>query len=241
MTEVIVKIIEDDPSQHEDGVDSQTQILKDMGMSLPEIKDFIASNLPPPPTPPEELERRRQIQEELERLEAAEKERERLAALKKSDPEAYEREVNPKPVNKGLEGLKSDPRRGSLKPGDSRRGSFQRSRQGSIALGSGERRGSLRSTVAMVTDDPEHKQNVKTALAGAFDDNTLSQANGGLLNGTKNGIPGSPTKLPAGTKVTKNPDGSISIGDKVLPPGATIETNPDGTISVKGDLLQGIS
>merc|ERR1719228_1638574 len=221
MTEVIVKIIEDDPSQHEDGVDSQTQILKDMGMSLPEIKDFIAANLPPPPTPPEE--------------------RERLAALKKSDPEAYEREVNPKPVNKGLEGLKSDPRRGSLKPGDSRRGSFQRSRQGSIALGSGERRGSLRSTVAMVTDDPEHKQNVKTALAGAFDDNTLSQANGGLLNGTKNGIPGSPTKLPAGTKVTKNPDGSISIGDKVLPPGATIETNPDGTISVKGDLLQGIS
>ena len=97
MTEVIVKIIEDDPSQHAEGVESQTQILKDMGMSLPEIKDFIAANLPPPPTPPEEVERRRQIQEELERLEAAEKERERLAALKKSDPEAYEREVNPKP------------------------------------------------------------------------------------------------------------------------------------------------
>ena len=97
MTEVIVKIIEDDPSQHADGVDSQTQILKDFGMSLPEIKDFIAANLPPPPTPPEEIERRRQIQEELERLEAAEKERERLAALKLSDPEAYEREVNPKP------------------------------------------------------------------------------------------------------------------------------------------------
>merc|ERR1719225_112130 len=173
MTEVIVKIIEDDPSQHADGVDSQTQILKDFGMSLPEIKDFIAANLPPPPTPPEEVERRRQIQEELERLEAAEKERERLAALKLSDPEAYEREVNPNPVNKGLEGLKSDSRRGSLKPGDSRRGSFQRSRQGSIALGSGERRGSLRSTVAMVTDDPQHKQNVKTALAGAFDDSTL--------------------------------------------------------------------
>ena len=193
MTEVIVKIIEDDPSQHADGVDSQTQILKDFGMSLPEIKDFIAANLPPPPTPPEEVERRRQIQEELERLEAAEKERERLAALKKSDPEAYEREVNPKPgidipqsvsarlqglfvsVNKGLEGVKSDSRRGSLKPSDSRRGSFQRSRQGSIALGSGERRGSLRSTVAMVTDDPQHKQNVKTALAGAFDNSSLSK------------------------------------------------------------------
>jgi len=180
MTEVIVKIIEDDPSQHAEGVESQTQILKDFGMSLPEIKDFIAANLPPPPTPPAEIERRRQIQDELERLEAAEKERERLAALKLSDPEAYEREMNPKPVNKGLEGLKSDSRRGSLKPGDSRRGSFQRSRQGSIALGSGERRGSLRSTVAMVTDDPEHKQNVKTALAGAFDDNTLRDLLSGL-------------------------------------------------------------
>jgi len=241
MTEVIVKIIEDDPSQHAEGVESQTQILKDFGMSLPEIKDFIAANLPPPPTPPAEIERRRQIQDELERLEAAEKERERLAALKLSDPEAYEREMNPKPVNKGLEGLKSDSRRGSLKPGDSRRGSFQRSRQGSIALGSGERRGSLRSTVAMVTDDPEHKQNVKTALAGAFDDNTLSQANGALVNSTTNGIPGSPATLPAGTKVTKNPDGSISIGDKVLPPGATVKTNPDGSISVKGDLLSGLS
>ena len=80
-------------------------------------------------------------------------------------------------VNKGLEGVKSDSRRGSLKPSDSRRGSFQRSRQGSIALGSGERRGSLRSTVAMVTDDPQHKQNVKSALAGAFDDNALSKYN----------------------------------------------------------------
>merc|ERR1719228_1073027 len=218
MTEVIVKIIEDDPSQHEDGVDSQTQILKDMGMSLPEIKDFIAANLPPPPTPPEE--------------------RERLAALKKSDPEAYEREVNPKPVNKGLEGIKPDSRRGSLKPGDSRRGSFQRSRQGSIALGSGERRGSLRSTVAMVTDDPQHKQNVKTALEGAFDDDKLSQANGGLVNGSANGVNGIPgsTSLPAGTKVTKNPDGSVSIGDTVLPPGTTVKTNPDGSISVQGSV-----
>jgi len=244
MTEVIVKIIEDDPSQHAEGVESQTQILKDMGMSLPEIKDFIAKNLPPPPTPPEEVERRRQIQEELERLEAAEKERERLAALKLSDPEAYEREVNPKPVNKGLEGIKSDSRRGSLKPGDSRRGSFQRSRQGSIALGSGERRGSLRSTVAMVTDDPEHKQNVKTALAGAFDDNKLSQANGGLVNGSANGvngIPGSPCTLPVGTQITKNPDGSLSIGDKVLPPGTQVHTNPDGSISVQEDLLGDIS
>merc|ERR1719288_526131 len=168
MTEVIVKIIEDDPSQHADGVDSQTQILKDFGMSLPEIKDFIAANLPPPPTPPEEIERRRQMAEELERLEKAEAERERLEKLKESDPEAYERETNPKAVNKGLEGLKSDSRRGSM--GGSRRGSLipGRSRQGSIALG-----GPDRASVAMVTDDPEHKKNLKAALAGAFNDATI--------------------------------------------------------------------
>ena len=72
-------------------------------------------------------------------------------------------------VNKGLEGVKSDSRRGSLIPG-------ARSRQGSIALaGGGERRGSLRNTVAMVTDDPQHKKNLKAALAGAFDDNTISK------------------------------------------------------------------
>ena len=96
MTDIIVKIIEDDPSQYADGIESQEQILKDCGMSLPEIKAYIASNLPPPPTPPEEVERRRQMAEELERLQKAEEERERLAKLKETDPEAYEREVNPK-------------------------------------------------------------------------------------------------------------------------------------------------
>ena len=96
MTDIIVKIIEDDPSQYQEGIESQEQILKDCGMSLPEIKAYIASNLPPPPTPPEELERRRQMSEELERLQKAEEERERLAKLKETDPEAYEREVNPK-------------------------------------------------------------------------------------------------------------------------------------------------
>ena len=94
---MIVKIIEDDPSQHAEGVSSIEATLKEMGMSLPEIKQYVGANLPPPPTPPEEIERRRQIAEELERLEKAEQERERLAALKLSDPEAYEREVNPKP------------------------------------------------------------------------------------------------------------------------------------------------
>jgi len=172
VTDMIVKIIEDDPSQHAEGVASIEATLKEMGMSLPEIKAYVGSNLPPPPTPPEEIERRRQVAEELERLEKAEAERERLAALKLSDPEAYENEVNPKPVHKGLEGLKSDSRRGSLLLPESR------SRQGSIVLGGTERRGSYyhdevttRASVAMVTDDPEHKKNLKTALAGAFDEN----------------------------------------------------------------------
>merc|ERR1719297_711804 len=175
MTDIIVKIIEDDPNQYADGIESQEQILKDCGMSLPEIKAYIASNLPPPPTPPEEVERRRQMAEELERLQKAEEERERLAKLKETDPEAYEREVNPKAVNKGLEGLKSDSRRGSL--GGSRRGSLipGRSRQGSIALG-----GPDRASVAMVTDDPEHKKNLKAALAGAFNDNTIRDILGDL-------------------------------------------------------------
>jgi len=187
MTDMIVKIMEDDPSQHAEGVSSMEQILKDTGMSLPEIKAYVGSNLPPPPTPPEEVERRRQMAEELERLQREEEERERLAALKLSDPEAYEREVNPKAAHKGIEGLKSDSRRGSLKS-ESRRGSLllpeSRSRQGSIVLGGSERRGSYyhdevttRQSVAMVTDDPEHKKKLKSDLAGAFAED------GGVLAG----------------------------------------------------------
>ena len=234
MTDIIVKIIEDDPSQYAEGVSSQEQILKDCGMSLPEIKAYMAENLPPPPTPPEEKERRRQMQEQLEALEKAEAERERLEKLKQTDPEAYERETNPKAgllialclsfvkqqqqptsetayhwlyqqrarlyhlqssqrwlhcpllnavhffaANKALMGLKGDSRAGS------RRGScVPRSRGGSIQLGGAERRGSYyeegvtqRATVAMVTDDPEHKKNVKAGLAGAFDDAAISEYN----------------------------------------------------------------
>jgi len=228
MTDIIVKIIEDDPNQYPEGISSQEQILKDCGMSLPEIKDYIAANLPPPPTPPEEIERRRQMAEELERLEKAEAERERLEKLKVSDPEAYERETNPKAVNKGLEGLKSDSRRGSL--GGSRRGSLipGRSRQGSIALG-----GPDRASVAMVTDDPEHKKNLKAALAGAFNDNTISKGDEPVVNGSTNS---NGAALLTGS-VTKNPDGSISVGGQKLPPGAEVETNPDGSVSVKGDIL----
>jgi len=212
MTDMIVKIIEDDPSQHAEGVSSIEQILKDTGMSLPEIKAYVGSNLPPPPTPPEEVERRRQMAEELERLQKEEEERERLAALKLSDPEAYEREVNPKAAHKGIEGLKSDSRRGSLKS-ESRRGSLllpeSRSRQGSIVLGGSERRGSYyhdevttRQSVAMVTDDPEHKKKLKSDLAGAFAEDGSGGVNGDLstviskegedddevFNGVTNGI-----------------------------------------------------
>jgi len=194
ITDIIVKIIEDDPEQHNEGVASIEQTLKDLGMSLPEIKEYIGANLPPPPTPPEERERRRQMAEELERLEREEQERERLEKLKATDPEAYEKEVNPKAAHKGVAGLKSDSRRGSKS--DSRRGSLllpeTRSRQGSIVLGGTERRGSYyhddvttRASVAMVTDDPEHKKNLKTALAGAFGENgDLSNA---AVNGAVNG------------------------------------------------------
>ena len=45
MTDIIVKIIEDDPSQYADGIESQEQILKDCGMSLPEIKASAANRL----------------------------------------------------------------------------------------------------------------------------------------------------------------------------------------------------
>jgi len=266
MTDMIVKIIEDDPSQHAEGVSSIEQILKDTGMSLPEIKAYVGSNLPPPPTPPEEVERRRQMAEELERLQKEEEERERLAALKLSDPEAYEREVNPKAAHKGIEGLKSDSRRGSLKS-ESRRGSLllpeSRSRQGSIVLGGSERRGSYyhdevttRQSVAMVTDDPEHKKKLKSDLAGAFAEDGSGGVNGDLstviskegedddevFNGVTNGISkqGIPGSLPAGTAVQKNPDGTLSVGGKKLPPGASLQTNPDGTVSVTGGVLAGL-
>jgi len=273
MTDMIVKIIEDDPAQHAEGVSSIETILKESGMSLPEIKAYVGSNLPPPPTPPEEIERRRQMAEELERLAREEEERERqaeekkrLEALKLSDPEAYEKEVNPKAAHKGLEGLKSDSRRGSLQSG-SRRGSLllpeSRSRQGSIVLGGSERRGSYyheevttRQSVAMVTDDPEHKKKLKSDLAGAFaeegdlrsgalnGDLSAVITNGGeddedVFNGVSNGISnqGIPGSLPPGTPVQKNPDGSISVGGKKLPPGASLQTNPDGSVSVTGGVL----
>ena len=71
---------------------------------------------------------------------------------------------------------------------DSRRGSlFARSRGNSMSIGSASRRGSYqdgqgssRQTVAMVTDDPQHKAQVRDALTGAFGDEAYNyNGNGG--------------------------------------------------------------
>ena len=43
--------------------------------------------------------------------------------------------------------------------------------------------------------------------------------------------------LASAGSVTKNPDGSISVGGQKLPPGTEVETNPDGSVSVKGIVL----
>merc|ERR1719495_2608204 len=138
--------------------------------------DFIANELPPPPTPPEEVERRLALAEELARLEREEEERERQKAYKLAHPDEDEDEYEGKPRNRNLDAVRN---------GDdgSRRGSLlappPRSRQGSITIGGTERRGSYyddgvttRATVAMVTDDPEHKKNLKQSLSGVFNDET---------------------------------------------------------------------
>merc|ERR1712025_1426447 len=95
--------------------------------------------------------------------------------------------------------------------------------------------GTTRQSVAMVTDDPEHKKKLKSDLAGAFaeegdlrsgalnGDLSAVITNGGeddedVFNGVSNGISnqGIPGSLPPGTPVQKNPDGSISVGGGVL-------------------------
>jgi len=194
VTEMILKIIEDDPSQHGDACASLEAVFKDLGEFPNTIKDFIASNLPPPPTPPEEVERRLKLAEELERLTREEEERERLKAEKAArgggggdtdDEEDYEMG---KPRNKKLDAVMN----GGGGGGDgSRRGSLlpppARSRQGSITIGGLERRGSYyddgvttRATVAVVTDDPEHKKNLKKTLSGVFN-GTSGEMNGHTL------------------------------------------------------------
>merc|ERR1719341_2145786 len=175
-------------TQYVDAVKALEDSLKDMGMFANEIQEYIKANIPSPPTPPEEIERRAQMAAELARLEAEEEERERLKALKEADPGAYDKEMRAKlaELKEGdpaayeaemkkmgkteLDRLlsKSDSRRGSLLPGQTR------SRAGSIVIGTGSRRGSCldtnRATVAMVTDDPEHKSAMREGLAGAFGD-----------------------------------------------------------------------
>jgi len=174
VTEMVLKILEEDPQQHQDACSALEVVFKDLGEFPNTIKDYIASNLPPPPTPPEEIERRLKMAEELERLTREEEERERLKELKEqngdNDDEEYDMD---KPRNKKLDAVMNGDgsRRGSLIPPPAR------SRQGSITIGGLERRGSYyddgvttRATVAVVTDDPEHKKNLKKTLSGVFND-----------------------------------------------------------------------
>jgi len=173
VTEMILKILEEDPSMHTEACAALESVFKDLGEFPNTIKDYIASELPPPPTPPEEIERRRQIAEELERLEREEAERERQKALgaQNADQDDDMDADTGKPRNKKLDVVMNGDgsRRGSLQPPP-------RSRQGSITIGGLERRGSYyddgvtqRATVAVVTDDPEHKKNLKQSLSGVFD------------------------------------------------------------------------
>merc|ERR1719494_902623 len=252
ITELVLKIIDNDMSQYVDSVKALEDSLKDMGMFANEVQEFIKANIPSPPTPPEEIERRAQMAAELARLEAEEEERERLKALKEADPGAYDREMRAKLADlkesdpaayeaemkkmgkSELDRLlsKADSRRGSLLPGQTR------SRAGSIVIGTGSRRGSCsgtgtnRATVAMVTDDPEHKSAMKEQLANAFGgeecdtngyDDDEEETNQKNLAGS----------LPAGTKIEAGADGQVTLGGTKLPSGAAVVTNADGSKSIQ--------
>merc|ERR1719494_1682342 len=207
ITELVLKIIDNDMSQYVDSVKALEDSLKDMGMFANEVQEYIKANIPSPPTPPEEIERRAQMAAELARLEAEEEERERLKALKEADPGAYDREMRAKLADlkesdpaayeaemkkmgkSELDRLlsKADSRRGSLLPGQTR------SRAGSIVIGTGSRRGSCsgtgtnRATVAMVTDDPEHKSAMKEQLANAFGGEESHSATNGFASAAGGG------------------------------------------------------
>ena len=96
ITELVLKILDNDMTQYVDAVKALEDSLKDMGMFANEIQEYIKANIPSPPTPPEEIERRAQMAAELARLEAEEAERERLKALKEADPGAYDKEMRAK-------------------------------------------------------------------------------------------------------------------------------------------------
>merc|ERR1719414_2764654 len=96
ITELVLKIIDNDMTQYVDAVKALEDSLKDMGMFANEVQEYVKANIPSPPTPPEEIERRAQMAAELARLEAEEVERERLKALKEKDPGAYDKEMRAK-------------------------------------------------------------------------------------------------------------------------------------------------
>jgi len=185
VTEMITKIMEEDPSMHAEAAAAFESCFKDLGESFTDIQALIKNTLPPPPTPPEEIERRLQMAAELEKLEREEENKERAkqglpsieeeeaakeaAEAAAADAAIAAEEAN-KPKNKNLDGaLNGGSRRGSLEP------PAPRSRQGSITIGGLERRGSYydedvtkRATVAVVTDDPDHKDQLKKSLSAVF-------------------------------------------------------------------------
>jgi len=195
VTELVLKILDNDMTQYVDAVKALEDSLKDMGMFANEVQEYIKANIPSPPTPPEEIERREKMAAELARLEAEEAERERLKALKEADPALYDKEMkaklaelkegDPAAYEAEMKKLGKSELDRLLSKSDSRRGSLlgaTRSRAGSIVIGTGSRRGSCsttttnRATVAMVTDDPEHKSAMREGLAGAFGDQGSAQS-----------------------------------------------------------------
>jgi len=216
VTEMVLKIIEENPSLHGEACAALEAIFKDLGDFPNVIKEYIAAELPPPPTPPEEIERRRQIAEELERLEKEEAERERMKNMKPGEAD----EEADKPRNKKLDAVMNGgdgSRRGSLVP------PAPRSRQGSITIGGLERRGSYyddgvtqRATVAVVTDDPEHKKNLKKTLSGVFDGSADSNGHpAGLEDVLKNlGPNASPDDLAAALKAANIDGRKLGVSDE---------------------------
>ena len=93
VTELVLKILDNDPPQYHDAVKALEDTLKELGMFSNDIQVYIKENIPSPPTPPEEIARRAAVAAEMARLEAEEEERARMKALKAADPKAYEKEM----------------------------------------------------------------------------------------------------------------------------------------------------
>merc|ERR1719275_138106 len=98
-----------------------------------------------------------------------------MAELKESDPEAYAAEMKKNPEFSRLSSLQNEAmgsRRGSGVPGLGTSRSRAGSRRGSYF----EDGTTKRATVAMVTDDPDHKAAMREGLAGAFGDDDASHS-----------------------------------------------------------------